>query len=232
MQLTVVTTSGLPAFKLPCEPTDTIAAIIKSTAKKANVDKAIVKLSMGTRGNASWLNKKDSVEALGLQDGARLMLHIKNTPIIKGCVKPAPLPVHTFASEGYGFFMNIETPRGKYLFRTKVVYHEGVGSLIDLVRRRTECPNAVLKYRRIDGTTVKLEKGHKVKEYDLRADGVIVVYGIPGERAPKPPPTPVFVSRSFNSLTDPMALSPRPNSAGKRIWMATGPVSGPDGFVG
>ena len=53
----------------------------------------------------------DVPEALGLQDGARLMLHIKNTPIIKGCVKPAPLPVHTFASEGYGFFMNIETPQ-------------------------------------------------------------------------------------------------------------------------
>ena len=39
MQLTVRTVSGLPAFKLPCEKTDSIGAVTKRAAKLAHIEK-------------------------------------------------------------------------------------------------------------------------------------------------------------------------------------------------
>ena len=212
--LVVRTVSGLPAFKLSVDATDSIGAVTKACAKRANIPKNICRLSLGVRGMHSILNVRDSVEGLGLKDGTVVLLHVKNTPLIKGLVRPAPLPVHSFASEGFGFFVNVVTPVGRHIFRPKITWTEDVGRVLEATRTRTSCKTATLKFKGLDGAKVKLEKGRKVSAYNMAANDELVVHGLPGERPPAPPrPLSSFGSSSFN-VTAPDSPRSRPSSAG------------------
>jgi len=233
--LVIKTVSGLPAFRLTVSPTDSIGDVTKAAAKKANIGKSICRLSLGIRGTHSWLNYKDSVEALGLKDGAIIMLHVKNTPLIKNINRPPPLAVHSFASSGYAFFVDVVTPRGRHIFRPRLAWHDDVGALLEATAKRASCKSIVVKYKRLDGSTVKLEKGHKVSEYGLGQDDTLYVHGIPGEEAPKPPPLSRFDSGSFSNLSaDSPRSRARPGSAGSLMsasggspWVPTGPTNWP-----
>ena len=197
MQLKVRTTTNMPAFNMSVQPTDSILAVTKAAAKKANVKKPFIRLSRGR----SWLNPKDSVEALGMKDGTVVMLHVRNQPLIKNINCPPALPVFSFASGGYGFFISVVTfVTRKEIWRPKVFPTEDLGKLVLATARKAKCKECTIKFKRPSGETVKIEKGKNVMDYDIRANDELVVHGLPEEQDQTAPRTHMrFSSGSLNA---------------------------------
>ena len=153
--------------------------------------------------------------------------------IIKNINRPPPLPSYSFASDGYGIYVNVVTPAGRLIWRPKLFWHETLGKMIDATLRKAKCKNGTIMHNR-----QTLEKKRKVNEYEIRPNDDLIVMGL--DEPPPPTPTPLnsFGSGSFNarvpgsSLPSP-ATSPRLNSArsgsagSSRSWLPVGPTNWP-----
>lgn len=218
--LNVKNVAGLPSFKMAVAPADSILSVTKAAARKANIvdgkgkhfhNVGVIRLSMGVKGKHAWLNPKDSVEALGMRSGACVMLHINNVSLAKSghnaatARVPVKLEVHTFASSGYGFWVNLVSPAGRHLGRRiKLQPHEDLSVTVAEARRKMACKTLTLKYKRHSGETVKLAKGTKVVDLGIGQDGDLMVFGLPDQAEELPPssprPSPGFSPNSFGSF--------------------------------
>ena len=151
------------------------------------------------------MNPKDSVQALGLKDGALVMLHVKNAPLVKG---DAPLPCHSFSSEGYGFFINLVNQQGTPLFRPKIAHNDTTDKLVKIVSARLDAKGLKLK---VQSSRERLKPGKKISDYLLAQNDTVVVLGLPGDAAPKSE-TPRNLIHDVSSVST-FNERARPNSA-------------------
>ncbi|KOO32632.1 hypothetical protein Ctob_010538 [Chrysochromulina tobinii] len=133
--LMIDTVCGIPAFKVQVGPDETIRSLQIKCAKAAHVNtltwknmklinnKEDVRVRL-SRGRV-FLKPTDTVAALGLQNGSRLMLHTRSRPLIPNynghpLVMTAPLPVYSFGREDYDLWVNVCAPNGQRLFKLKL----------------------------------------------------------------------------------------------------------------
>jgi hypothetical protein len=127
---------------------------------------------------------------------------------------------------------------GRHIWRPKLQWHEDVIKVLQATAKKAACPEATLKYKRLDGSTVQLHKGKKVSDYGINANDQLIVHGIPGEEARPPPPLSMFDSGSFHlrgsdsprfhrSRPQSASARTRPQSAGGDSWLPTGPTNWP-----
>lgn len=233
MQLTIVTQRGLPAFRVEVAPSDSIGKLTKTVGRKACIvghkglhfhNNTVLRLSIGK----AWLKASDTVEELGIQNGAVVMMHVRNTPLIstseRGGFMPNKLPVHSFAATGYGFFVNVVTPTGRLIWRPKLFPNDDASKIVGEARTKTKCKTATLKYRRHSGETVRLDKGSKIVDLGMGQNDELVVHGLPDEQPHSSPrPAKPFASDSVNALARPGSAPP---SRG-RTWVPTGAANWP-----
>jgi len=228
--LIVQTVSGLPAFSLPCGASDTVKKLTAAAARQANIVQKTwdgksmklkdvreienVRLSRGRE----FLSPADTVMGLGMKDGDRLLLHVKNTPLVGG---RAPLPVHSFAREGYGFFINVVSGViNRDLFKLKIVPSDAVAKVLKQALKR-----AKLQGWKIGGKPPKLKyKGRALKptdkmvEIDIAAGDELLLFGLEGDEYPGS-------AREASGSSPRPGSPPRPMSAASvsRMWKDTVP---------
>jgi hypothetical protein len=125
MRLTVHTRAGLPAFQLSASPLDDVAALTAAAAQRARVKTQQVRLSHAGR----LLERRDTVQSLGLMDGDTLLLHVRTGHQPSSSQKTTL--THSFGGDGYGFFVHVVTSEGRALFRPKVRPTDDAATLID-----------------------------------------------------------------------------------------------------
>ena len=229
VMLKVRTTTNMPAFNMAVNPTDDIMKVTKMAARKANVNKPFVRLSVGKH----WLKPRDTVEELGMRDGTVVMLHIKNQHIIKGLNAPPPLTVFSFASSGYGFFVDVVSfVTRKVIWRPKLFPMEDLTAMIEATKRKAKCKTLTIKFKRPSGETIKLEKGTKVMDYDIRANDELVVHGLPEDREPTSPKPHVMQYGSGMNMLSRSSRKVMPTTDGSiaqtDAWLPVGPTNWPE----
>ena len=243
MQLIVRTQAGLPAFKLEVDGGDTFQKVTAMAAKKGNVvkktwDGKVMKLVPAKVGLArlSWginfLNPADTPDSLGFTGGEVLKLRIANSPIVR---TQAPLPVHSFAAEGFRFFISVTTRTGMELFKLKVGPNDKFGSILDRAIQRFGVTQS-LRGRPLEisapascklkfmGKTLKLSE--RILDADIKVGDQIELHGIDGIKVPKPPPAALSRpgSGSHNALARTTSGSlPGSPEGSPRQWLPTGP---------
>ena len=225
----VRTTTNVPAFSMSVSPTDDIMKVTKMAARKANVNKPFVRLSLGKH----WLKPKETVEELGMRDGAVVILHIKNQPIIKNLTAPPALPVFSFPSGGYGFFVDlVSAVTRKVIWRPKLFPFGDLGAMLETTKRKAKCKTITIKFKRPSGETVKIEKGKRVLDYDIRANDQLVVHGLPEDQEPTSPITHVMQYGSGMYMRSRSSRKVVPTTMDGAIpqtqdWLPVGPTNWP-----
>ena len=228
--LTIQTVNGLPAFQLPCAPSDTIKKLSVAAAARANLLKKEwngskmklklaegptldhVRLSLGRE----FLVPSDTVASIGLQDGAKLKLHVKPTKIFSGVGSQAPLPVFSFQREGFAFFVPVVTAKmGQELFKVKLAPSDSIASVLKQALKR-----AKLQGWRPGPTPPKLKYRGKVLDPKARVSDVtglasgeeLAIAGLEGDELPAALDS-ARSSASSMAYTRPRTASP-PRSSG------------------
>ena len=211
----VHTVAGMFAFKLPAAPSDTVAHLNVRAGKLARVHRLtwknmklvhnkeveVVRLSLGR----TFLRPTDSVAGLGLRDGARLMLHVKATPLVRSS---APLPVFSFGREAYDIWVNICSPSGRSLFRLKLSPTMDAKKAVEAAVGRAkisgfgDAQDAELRFR-----GMPLKPGRPLSVYRINTGDEVDLHGL-GDDEEEPPPTPRSplsrtASHSHNVLASP-----------------------------
>merc|ERR1711988_1942928 len=106
-------------------------------------------------------------------------------PVVKRGIVPVKLASYTFASDGFGFFVDVAAPSGRHIFRLKLFPNDQLHTVVDTVQAKTNCPEAVIKYKRhTDGANVNLAKerrGRTVFDLGIRRDDELVLHGHPDD---------------------------------------------------
>lgn len=231
--LTVLTVSGLPAFQLPCGPSDTVKKLETAAAARANLlkktfdgGKMKLKLALGptldhvrlSRGK-EFLDPSDTVAGLALKDGDKLKLHVKPTKLFSGVGSQAPLPAYSFQREGYAFFINMIMSRtGRALFKVKVAPSDTMASVLKQALRRAR----QMGIRPAGGTPKLKYRGKalepKVRVSEIGANGLAVgdelaIAGLEGDELLPESPRSSTTSRPGTAPpTSRSAVSPRESS--------------------
>jgi hypothetical protein len=254
MHLVFKTASGLPAFKLSVEPSETIAKVTAKAAARANLTKQAwknmklvnvkpdcVRLSCGRM----FLSPQESVQSLGLEEGQVLKIHVRTAPLIRGT---DPQPTFSFAAAGFAFYIRIFTARGSELFRLRVQPNFTIARVVEAAIKRVECscrditvgPRPRLRFQRRP-----LPPDKKLADFQITENDPLVMHGLEGERAVAPkeegPLSSSILTRpgsaSFNALARLSAQSddgviqigaPDPRGpSGHQLWMPVGATNWP-----
>lgn len=217
----VQTVSGLPAFQMPCAPTDTVKKLQVAAARKACVVQKTwdgskmrlkevkeidnVRLSMGRE----FLNPADTVMALGLKDGAKMTLHIKAQPLVGNKALPAR-SVYSFAREGYGFFITVVLGvTNRELFKLKVVPNDKAASVLKQALKRAKLAGwapAEGKTPRLKLQGKPLPPTAKVMDVDLKTGETVELWGLAGDEYPE-------MVRDAGASSSSSSFGSRPGSA-------------------
>ena len=189
MQLLVQTVSGVPAFRLEASSNDTIGALQAMAAKKLRINKTVwknmklvtnkddclVRLSRGR----TFLKEKETVGMLGLSSGMVLTMHVKATPLVRNT---GALPVFSFGSDGYSYFVAVTNSRGSPLFRHRVTPEDTVARVLKAIVKRAvlcghgEVPSPELKFK-----GKSLLGGRTIGYHGVKSGDVIELWGFEGD---------------------------------------------------
>ena len=122
MQLSVENRAGT-TFQISASPLDDVAALLAAAAKRARLKPHLVRLSH----NGRLLEQRDSVQALGLNDGDRLVLHVR-TGHQPSAARSRSTVAHMYSADG--LFVNVVTSDGRDLFRPKIRPTDDAAKLI------------------------------------------------------------------------------------------------------
>ena len=228
--LTIQTVNGLPAFQLPCGPSDTVKKLEIAAAARANLlkkefDGGKMKLKVATGATLDhvrlslgreFLVPSDTVAGLGLKDGTKLKLHIKPTKLFSGVGGQAPLPVFSFQREGFAFFVDVVTAvLGRHLFKIKMVPSDNMAVLLKQALKRARLQGIYPggdKPPALHFRGKKLGPKTKVNEVTgLAAGEELAISGLEND---EPPPSVPNSARSTSSMySRPRTASPTSRSA-------------------
>lgn len=235
----------MPAFNLKCSGGDSVKQVCFAAALRANVvhrewngkKMELVNSELVNHVRLShartFLSPQDSIEGSGLQDGAKVTLHVKSTPLVPRCAGEAPLPVFSFSRQGYGFFVSLVTGIvGRPLFKVKVVPGDTIAKLQAAALRRAKLqgigPVGTLRIK-FRGKT--LAPAAKMRDVGIRAGDELALYGLAGDvvrdsqrrsglSGEVVSRTPRGSVRSLSSSFNALATSP-----GSRSWLPVGGVN-------
>ena len=205
--LMIDTVCGIPAFKVQVGPDETIRSLQIKCAKAAHVNtltwknmklinnKEDVRVRL-SRGRV-FLKPTDTVAALGLQNGSRLMLHTRSRPLIPNynghpLVMTAPLPVYSFGREDYDLWVNVCAPNGQRLFKLKLTSEMNTTKVISMAVKQAKlrgfgdleqaAENGEVKLKH---KGVEMKPGKSISVYHVQTGHEIDLHGL-GEQYEAP----------------------------------------------